>query len=236
MKQVSDFRFKKFTISHYESSHKVGTDGVLLGSWVGVNGAKTILDIGTGSGLIALMVAQRTSEHVIIHGIDIQETDAQQAKKNVEISPWSSRISIQQIAAQDFLGHYDLIVSNPPYFINSWLPASEKRAMVRHTESLSYHELLDAVKRCMNEMGKFSVILPFIESHQFISLARDFSLHLVRECSFRSRKHKPVERMMMEFSFLPSAIIKKESLVLYDEGDQWSSDYKVLTRDFYLKM
>jgi tRNA1Val (adenine37-N6)-methyltransferase len=235
-KGVRDFKFKQFTISQEGSTHKVGTDGVLLGAWVNIDNAKTVLDIGTGSGVIALMLAQRTNVDVTIDAIEIQYEDATQAKKNVEASAWKDRTTIFQVAAQDFSTgkQYDLIVSNPPYFINSWLPPDKKRTMVRHTESLSFPDLLDAVKKLLKPSGRFGVILPDSEGGQFIHLARTFGLFCIRKCAFRTRDHKPVERLLLELAF-SEVICETGELLLYAQGDEWSENYKMLTGDFYLK-
>jgi tRNA1Val (adenine37-N6)-methyltransferase len=235
-KSVKDFKFKKFTISQEESTHKVGTDGVLLGAWANIDDAKTILDIGTGSGVIALMLAQRTSADVMIDAIEIQHSDAEQAKKNVSVSGWSDRIAVLQVAAQDFNPgkQYDLVVSNPPYFNNSWLPPDAKRSMVRHTKNLSFEELVQVVKTLLAPAGRFSVILPEQEGLQFIDLTRSNGLFCVRQCNFKTRDHKPVERLLFEFARTSKAF-DQEELLLYSRGDEWSEDYKALTRDFYLK-
>lgn len=165
MKKVKDFHFKQFTISQQGSSHKVGTDGVLLGAWVNIENTNSILDIGTGTGLISLMLAQRTSGKVIIDALEIQHEDAAQAKKNVEKSLWKTIINIHEVAAQNYLSgkKYDLIVSNPPYFINSWLPPDARRTMVRHTEHLSFQDLINSVIALMGPDGRFAVVLPYTE-------------------------------------------------------------------------
>lgn len=236
MKKVRDFHFKKFSVSQEGSTHKVGTDGVLLGAWVDVLDTKTVLDIGTGSGVIALMLAQRTADDVMIDAVEMQAADAAEAKKNVSRSPWPGRITVHNIDIQSFSAfiRYDLIVSNPPYFINSWLPPGENRTKVRHTESLTFAELLDAVAKYLNPHGRFAVILPFQEAQQFIPLASARSLFCIRQCNFTTREHKPIERVLMEFSFIRSVVITEE-LLLYQEDDTWSEPYKNLTKDFYLK-
>jgi tRNA1Val (adenine37-N6)-methyltransferase len=239
MKQVRDFRFKQFTVSQERSTHKVGTDGVLLGAWVSVNNCKNILEIGTGSGVIALMLAQRTGGEVMIDAVEIQHEDARQAQENVTKSLWQEKISVHETAIQDFSStiQYDVIVSNPPYFVNSWLPPNEQRTKVRHTSTLSFIELLQAVIKNLTITGLFALILPYTEAMQFIQLAESVGLHLVRQCAFKSRNHKPVERVLMEFSHV-SCPLTSEHLVLYknENGEEWSDEYKQLTKDFYLKI
>jgi tRNA1Val (adenine37-N6)-methyltransferase len=240
MKKVRDFRFKQFTVSQDESTHKVGTDGVLLGAWVDVSECENILDVGTGSGVIALMLAQRTAENVVIHAVEIQPQDSRQARKNFEASPWNERLTLHETSVQGFspANHFDLIVSNPPYFIDSWLPPSDSRTTVRHTTHLSFEDLLKSVVRLLNPAkGKFAVILPFSEAQRFIKLAELSHLFPVRECAFKSRGHKPVERLLLEFSFGKKLKLIEE-LTLYrdNEGEEWSNEYKELTRQFYLKI
>ncbi|MGC4023205.1 MAG: methyltransferase, partial [Cyclobacteriaceae bacterium] len=160
--QSEPFRFKQFSVNNDKCAMKVGTDAVLLGAWMDLDNAQSILEIGTGSGVIALMVAQRTPADAHIDAIEIEEQDATQAKENVKNSPWPSKIGIHQAAFQDFENKtkYDLIFSNPPYFNKSLLPPSSERSRVRHTNTLSYEELIVHSLRLINTKGKLAVILP----------------------------------------------------------------------------
>jgi tRNA1Val (adenine37-N6)-methyltransferase len=237
VKKTKDFQFKKFTISQEGATHKVGTDGVLLGAWVNVNNCKSILEIGTGSGVIALMLAQRGGEGVKIEALEIQHEDAVQAKKNVANSRWCNQIKVHEIAAQKFSPgvDYDLIVSNPPFFTNSMLPPGDKRIKVRHTESLSFDDLLATARRFLKVDGRFAVILPTAESRLFKDIAfTKYQLFCIRQCEFRTRVDKPVERLLMEFSRDGKPTVKEE-LLLYNEDNEWSEQYQKLTADFYLK-
>ena len=236
MKTRGDFHFKRFSISHDRSTHKVGTDGVLLGAWVNVDRAHSILDIGTGSGVIALMLAQRTGSHVTIEAVELQEGDAGQARENVKASPWPEKVTIVHTPVQNFhpAKQFDLIVSNPPYFVNSWLPPDENRSRARHSKDLSFAELLGAVTRLLKPEGRFGVVLPFTEGNEFIRLAETFAFHPVRKMTFQSRQNKPVERLLVEFSRIRGDI-QIEELLLYKRNEEWTEEYKSLTRDFYLK-
>jgi tRNA1Val (adenine37-N6)-methyltransferase len=236
MKTRGDFHFKKFSMSHDRSTHKVGTDGVLLGAWANVSRAKNILDIGTGSGLIALMLAQRSQHDASIDAVELQESDAKQAQENFQRSPWPEKISAHHAAIQEFLSEkkYDLIVSNPPFFINSWLPPDEKRSKARHSNELTFRELLSAVVRLLSPTGRFAVVLPVTEGNQFIDLAQATKLNVIRKLLFRSRKDKPVERLFVEFSYETDGVTTEE-LVLYIQNENWTDEYRSLTRDFYLK-
>jgi tRNA1Val (adenine37-N6)-methyltransferase len=234
------FAFRQFRVHDDRCQMKVGTDGVLLGAWANVSGSRRVLDAGCGSGLIALMVAQRESG-AQIDGVEILQEDALQAKENIEASDWCDRIIIRHVALQDFKSPdlYDVILSNPPYFNKSLLPPQEGRASVRHTTTLTHEELLTAVARLLQADGRFCVILPFTSQEQFTALAKLSNLHLRRLLAFSSRPGKQVERYLMEFSFQPGPLVQEE-ITLYANDfdgtgrDHWSSDYRQLVGDFYL--
>jgi len=235
LKKLQPFHFKKFAIHHDRCSMKVGTDAVLLGSWVDVSNAKMILDVGTGSGVIALMLAQRTEDEVQIDAIEIEKEDTSQSKENVLRSPWPSKISVFQKPLQEFepSKKYDLIVSNPPYFINSLLPPTLHRQRTRHTEELTFEELITHSIRLLNPTGTLDVILPIQEGNDFKDLASENGLYIKRQLAFFSRKEKPQERCLLEFGF-EQVKPKEEKMILYESGDLKSSDYINLTKDFYL--
>jgi tRNA1Val (adenine37-N6)-methyltransferase len=237
MKSKTHFHFKKFSVSHASSTMKVGTDAVLLGAWVNVGDASHILDIGTGNGTIALMLAQRTSKDVIIDAIEIEKESALQADENFAQSPWPHKIHLHIISIQKFFTEkkYDLIVSNPPFFNNSQSPPNERRHQARHTILLTYDELIASTLRLLNEQGKFNVILPYTEGLQFIELAKQSNLFCTRQHSFKTREKKPVERWLLEFSRSKGHVDIGE-ILLYKSGDEWSDSYTKLTQDFYLKL
>ncbi len=216
---------------------KVGTDAVLLGAWVNVQGVNNILEVGAGSGVISLMLAQRTSANTKIEAIEIEKEDAQQAKENVIRSPWPEKIKIYPQSFQSFQSDtkFDLVVSNPPFFINSQLPPSDKRSQARHTDSLSYRELITKAMTLLSPSGRLAVVLPFEEGKLFQSLVHKNNLHLTRQLSFYSRQGKPQERWLFEFAFEPTAITT-QNLILHAKGEDWSDDYKMLLKDFYLKL
>ncbi len=236
MNEKQLFRFKHFSIDHNHSAHKVGTDGVLLGAWADVNNVSRILDVGTGSGVIALMMAQRTMPHVLVDAIDISLKDCEQAKENVEASPWPKNICVKNTALQKLKASpYDLIISNPPFFIDSAKPPTPDRTRARHTETLPPEELLFHAKRLLSPQGKLCLILPVVEAKKFIALAENTMWHCTRLCEFRARASKPVERSLFELR-LHKEVIRKESLILYGNNGEWSDGYKNLTKDFYLKL
>jgi tRNA1Val (adenine37-N6)-methyltransferase len=230
------FHFKQFSIEDNRCAMKVGTDAVLLGAWVNIPTAKRILDVGTGSGIIAFMLAQRTKENVNIEGVEIAAEDAKQAQENLEQTRWCNRVLIHHSSLQNFNSpfRYDLIVSNPPFFRNSQLPPAATRANARHTQSLTYQALLDHSIKFLKKSGRLAVVLPYEEGNQFLLLANNHKLFCIRQLAFYSRHGKPQERWLFEFSFEDKEALK-EKLILHGEGDSWSDEYKNLTRDFYLK-
>jgi len=220
-------------VRHDRSTHKVGTDGVLLGAWVDCTGCSSILDAGTGSGVIALMMAQRTPDHARIEAIEINETDAEQARENAKNSPWPEKVIVQHQSLQRFESMpFDLIVTNPPFFINSAKPPIAHRAQARHTDTLSQEELLAHSKRLLHPHGKLAVVLPDTEGRKFIQLAESLGWHCNRMCFFHSRESKPAERLLLELAHDKKSL-QQEKLVLY-EGNSlaWTDAYIGLTGNF----
>lgn len=227
------FHFSRFTVKQDRCAMKVGTDGVLLGAWVDPGNARSVLDIGTGTGLIALMIAQRSSASVT--AIDIDDSSTRQAAENVAGSPWPDQIKIVHSSLQHFSApdKYDLIVSNPPYFINSYEASDTARNRARQADaSLSYDELLDGVKRLLQQDGRFCVILPENESRIFRLKARENGLHCNRLTSVRTKKNKGIKRVLMEYSYVEQPSQKNE-IILHSEGREFTEEYKRLTADFY---
>jgi tRNA1Val (adenine37-N6)-methyltransferase len=237
MKSGTHFQFKQFSVGHDRSTHKIGTDGVLLGAWVDVKNVRTILDIGTGTGVIALMLAQRTAPDVRIDAVEIEAGDAVQARENVLKSPWPEKIRVIHTAVQSFRAEmkYDLIVSNPPFFINSWKPPHDKRSQARHTQQLPFEDLIKSAGQFLADSGKLAIILPYQEAVHFTELANRSKLFPHRVLEFRSRAHKPIERLLVEFGTQGKQLVKDE-LVLHGDGDEWSAGYMEMTREFYLKI
>lgn len=216
---------------------KVGTDGTLLGAWATLPANGRILDIGTGTGLIAIMAAQRTSE-AIITAIDIDEDCVLQAQENIAASPWPDRIEVIHSALQEFDASekFDVIISNPPYFIDSQLSPDTARSTARHTTTLPFNELVTGVRRLLADGGHFSLILPPTEMERFRSAARGV-MFVVRECHVWSTPTSGVRRIMAEFQAEPPAeLTVVEKIVIEEKGrHEYSEEYRTLTRDFYLK-
>jgi tRNA1Val (adenine37-N6)-methyltransferase len=230
------FRFKQFQILDDKCAMKVGVDAAVLGAWADVAQAKTILDIGTGSGLIALMLAQRSE--AFIHGVEIDHDAAKQAEENVRHSPWSNRVKIEQISVQDFTSscdlRFDLLVCNPPYFNNSLLSPAPGRNQARHTGDLSYNDLAGAFKKVTTPRGKCCVILPVPESSLFESIMKIKGFTLSRKLLMYPKPGRPVNRLLMQFEVGSIKLAKEESIYIRSNENSYTEAYKELTKDFYL--
>lgn len=238
MKTYQPFRFKQFQIHQNKTAMKIGTDGVLLGAWADVQAAKSILDIGTGTGLIALMAAQR-NKLAKIDAVEIDVMSYEEAKQNFEESKWSERFKIFNATIQDFAKsqkkQYDLIISNPPYFINSTKSKYDYKNQVRHTDNLSFEDLIESVYILLNDSGKFCVVLPFAEGVIFEALAKAKNLFCTKKVNVKGRDFKPTERLLMQFEKIEKPI-KESHLTIQNtpKRHDYTSDYIELTKDFYL--
>lgn len=230
------FTFKQFTIRHDRCAMKVGTDGVLLGAWTHINHSHRILDIGTGTGLIALMLAQRCP-HVFITAIDIDSDAVEQALENVQSSPWANRIEValQDICIYSTNQRFDTIVSNPPYFIDSLKCSDNQRNTARHTDTLDSERLLSSVSRLLTDDGRFSVILPAEQTEMLIQTAYTQGLYPSRKTAVITRPGLPPKRILMEFQKTRKAY-QTDELVIELERHVYSEEYIALTKEFYLKM
>lgn len=231
----SYFAFKQFVIHHDRCAMKVGTDGVLLGAWTDVTKATHVLDIGTGTGLIALMLAQRSKAKVT--AVEIDENACAQAIDNVGLSPWKERVEVIQTDIRTYKPDrsFDCIVSNPPYFVNSLKSSNEQRTVARHTDTLSFRELLQSVVNMITKDGMFSVILPFEVLNEFWSTAMEFHLYPSRQTVVLSKPNASAKRVLLELK--PQICSCKVSqLVIEEEPHIFSDDFKNLTRDFYQKV
>ena len=240
-KKTNPFRFKQFTIFQDRTTMKVGTDGILLGAWAKTSGAENILDIGAGSGLIGLMVAQRNAS-ARITAVEIDEVAFLEAKDNIRKSPWSDRVTIHHTSIQQFTrdaeSSFGSIISNPPFFTGGTFSYSQDRNNVRHTVKLPHGELLMSVRRLLKPGGKFSLILPYLEGLRFCELAETYNLYCSRSQEVLPKEDRPVERLLMEFcKEKPEQCIVEPPLVIQKGGvNDWTDDFKKLTRDFYLNM
>ena len=215
---------------------KVGTDGVLLGAWTVCNKATNILDIGCGTGLISLMLAQR-NDAAVITGIEIEENAFLQSQDNFNNSKWRQRLSIIHTSLQDFSSEtkFDLIVSNPPFFTDSTQANNQYRKFARSTNYLNFKELVSKSKTLLSKNGIFSVIIPFPRKEEFISVALGNNLHLRRICNVKGTENSAVKRVLMQFNNSQSTILE-ENLIIEKERHNYTNKYIDLCKDFYLKM
>lgn len=233
----TSFAFKQFIIKQDKCAMKVGTDAVLLGAWIIPNECKYILDIGTGTGVISLMLAQKTEAQ--IDAIDIDEEAFLQAKQNVSESKFSNQIHVTHSSFQDYTKtatkKYNLIVTNPPYFEQSLKSSDEQRSHARHADVLPFEELLDGVLKLLDEKGKFCLILPSLEAVKFRTLAEKKGLNLSKLLRIKSRMDKDTDkRHLMQFEFTPSEFSENTIAIEQEERHQYTADYKELTKDYYL--
>lgn len=232
------FHFKKFSIRQERCAMKVGTDAVLLGAWTSTQGAKTILDIGTGTGIIALMLAQKSN--AVIDAIEIDKCAHEEAEHNVRNSPFADLINVINISLQEFVHKsyrkYDLIVSNPPFFVEASKSFETARNLARHTDySLTFHELINGVDSLLADNGRLCLILPSREGTDFIEKADKNQFLCNKITRIITRKGKTEKRLLLEFSKSGRQTIEND-LIILNEDMCYSRDYLELTHDYYLNL
>ena len=230
------FRFKQFSVLNDKTAMKVGTDGVLIGAWCNVTGAKRVLDVGTGCGLIALMVAQRAGD-AVVHAIDIDDDSVYEARYNFENSPWSSRLSAELIDFNEFQTStpFDLIVSNPPFFDNGVLPPSKGRNMARHNSTLTFEQLIACSSRLLAHNGILSLIVPACAVASIRSVMVANGLWLKRLANVLPVVGEAPKRVMLEMT--PTECpTQEETITIHEVNHHYTERYQQLTKQFYLKM
>jgi tRNA1Val (adenine37-N6)-methyltransferase len=233
----TSFAFKQFVINQDKCAMKVGTDAVLLGAWVFPNGSKQILDIGTGTGVVALMLAQKTDAH--IDAIDIDENAFLQATQNVSESKFVNQVSVTHSSLQEYSKttskKYNLIVTNPPYFEQSLKSSDEQRSFARHADVLPFEELIEGVTKLLDPKGKFCLILPTLEAEKFRAMAQKKGLFLSKLLRIKSKVNKDTDkRHLMQFEFTPTEFSEQTIAIEYEERHQYTDEYMELTKDYYL--
>jgi len=230
------FQFKQFRIEQERSAMKVGVDGVLLGAWADVSEKTAILDIGAGTGLIALMLAQRSTAKIT--AIEIEQKAATEARENVASSPWKDRIEVLHTSFQELAQttsvKFDLLVSNPPFFTKASKAASNERTLARHNDSLSFEELILHSSELLHENGSLALIIPADAFDVLNNLADSSGLFLKRLTRIHPKPSKPVNRMLVQWTKKKSDAEIKE-ISIYQNDGSFTKDYIDLTRDFYLK-
>ena len=232
------FRFKQFTIQQEQTAMKVGTDGVLLGAWASVPGpGSRVLDVGTGTGLIALMIAQRTSD-VWVDALEIDPSSARQALDNFQNSPWKERIHCMQSSFQDYSSRcksqYDLIICNPPFFSASAKTPSKERNLARHDDSLSLEDIFRGSVSLMKKTCIISLILPIQKEAQAMDLITEHNMYCNRLTRVIPAPGKPTKRILLEFSYIPGKAIEDELTIETETRHRYSDKFKNLVNEFYL--
>jgi len=230
------FQFKQFRINQDKCSMKVGTDGVLLGAWTNVANAKTILDVGTGTGLIALMLAQRSPKSRIT-ALEIESAACQQAEENVESSAFKNQIKVIHEDFKNMSSNetFDLIVSNPPFFDNGTVSDIDHRSIARHQVSLTFTMLIDKSVKLLNPKGSISLILPLDNLSTVTEIIKEKNLHLHRVCRVHPTPNKPAKRVLLECGNFKSEF-EESSITLEKSRHQYTEDAQVYLKDFYLNL
>jgi tRNA1Val (adenine37-N6)-methyltransferase len=235
------FQFKQFTIRQDYCTMKVGTDGVLLGAWVNIGAEQApqrLLDVGCGTGLVAIMLAQR-APLAQVDAVEIEELAYRQAMQNAVDSGWKSRLHFFHRdfneLAQYTDARYDLIVSNPPYFKRSLLSPDEKRNAARHANELTHEDLISGSIRLLAKQGRLAVVLPYVEGNVFIALAAKAGLYCIRKLNVSTKKGKPVKRLLLELSQEKKALDEQNLYIENNLLNSYTDEYKELTKDFYLR-
>ena len=233
------FQFKEFSIEQDRCAMKIGTDGVLLGAWTSVQDAYSILDIGAGTGILALMLAQR-SDAEQIDALEIDEDAYEQCVDNFENSSWADRLFCYHAALDEFTEEmedekYDLIISNPPFYTEDYKSGDAARNMARFAESLPFEELIKFVSELLSDEGSFAVIIPYSEEKYFLKLSEKVNLFPNRITRVRGTKNTPLKRSLLQLSFSEKPFSSNE-LILEVSRHKYTQDYQKMVAPFYLKL
>ena len=234
----SPFHFKQFTIHQEKTAMKVGTDGVLLGAWIPIENPQSILDIGAGTGLIALMLAQR-SDAQQIDALEIDADSYEQAVENFENSDWADRLFCYHASLKDFSDEmeeqYDLIVSNPPFYTDDYKSEDEKRSQARFEMALPFDDLIKYSAQLLSKNGHLALIIPYKEEAKVVAITRDNKLFPEKITRIRGTYQSEIKRSLILFSSA-EIIAEIDELVLEIARHQYTDDYKALVKDFYWKL
>jgi tRNA1Val (adenine37-N6)-methyltransferase len=230
------FSFKQFTINQEKAGFKVGTDGVLLGACADISRTRKILDVGTGTGLIAIMLAQRSDAEIV--AIEPDYESYLQACDNVRICKWQSRIKVEHTSLQNYFPDnkkFDLIVINPPYFTDSLKNPDPRKSAARHTGTLNSEEVLEGVTRLLENGGRFQLILPYVEGNIFIAAAQKYGLYCINILKIKPLPTSEIRRLILLFSRERLKVTEKFLTIEHGRRHEFTEDYINLTKDFYLK-
>ncbi|MEX1132344.1 MAG: methyltransferase [Flavobacteriales bacterium] len=226
------FRFKQFTIQQDRCALKVGTDGILFGSWVEYAGASHILDIGTGTGVLAMIAAQRNAT-ALIDAVEIDEASAAQAAENASASPWADRIRVHRMDVRRMrtTAPFDLIICNPPYYAGYSTSPDPRIGLAKHSEELLFPQLLEVVQRTLAPAGRFAVILPLNREVEMLQEAARIGLAPSRRCAVRYVPHRPAKRLLLDFTFTATQVQNTELTIEASGPFDYSPEYRALISD-----
>jgi tRNA1Val (adenine37-N6)-methyltransferase len=237
---MSKFQFKQFSLEQDRCAMKIGTDGVLLGAWAPIeNHPFSILDIGAGTGVIALMLAQRSHAEQI-DALEIDEEAYEQSVDNFENSPWSDRLFCFHAGLDEFMeepeDEYDLIVSNPPFYTDDFKSATEQRDLARFADAMPFEDLIEAADLLLSENGIFAVIIPFKEEESFLALAKEFELYPLKITRVKGTPTTEIKRSLLAFSRNEKIDFPTDELIIETARHIYTPEYIELTKEFYLKL
>lgn len=234
------FQFKQFTVKQDRCAMKVGTDGVLLGAWCPIdNHPYSVLDIGAGTGILSLMLAQRSNAEQI-DAIEIDENAYEQCVENFESSPWGDRLFCFHAGLDEFVDEpeeqYDIIISNPPFYSEDYKTENEQRDWARFQDAMPFEDLVEAADLLLSENGIFAVIIPHKEEERFISLCADVDLFPVKVTRVKGTHTTPIIRSLLAFKRYELSVLTADELIIETARHQYTEAYIALTKDFYLKL
>ena len=237
---MSKFQFKQFSLEQDQCAMKIGTDGVLLGAWAPIlHNPYSILDIGTGTGIIALMLAQRSTAQQI-DALEIDENAYEQATDNFENSPWNDRLFCFHAGLDEFMeepeDEYDLIVSNPPFYAEDYKTNNEQRDLARFQDALPFEDLIEAADLLLSENGILAVIIPFKEEERFMAIAKEFELYPIKITRVKGTPTTEIKRSLLAFKRYELPALDSDELIIETARHQYTPEYIELTKEFYLKM
>ena len=237
---MSTFNFKQFSLEQDRTAMKIGTDGVLLGAWSPIpENCYSVLDIGTGTGIIALMIAQRSSAEQI-DALEIDGDAYEQATENFEKSPWNDRLYCFHAGLDELIDEpedeYDLIISNPPFYTENYKPEDKQRDLARFEDAMPFEMLIEAADLLLSENGILSVIIPFKEEENFLTLSKEFELFPMKITRVKGTPNSEIKRSLLAFKKIETLEVEIDELIIETQRHIYTEEYIALTKDFYLKM